>query len=68
VKRLFRLVPVAALVLAPMLSSPASAAPCNTTTGLPFNGSVIVCVNHNGCLVYQNSGSDIHIQTPICIG
>ena len=66
--RIARLLPVAALVIAPMLTHPASADPCNLTTGLPANGAVIVCVNHNGCLIYQNSGSDIHMQTPICLG
>jgi hypothetical protein len=65
--RLIRLLPVAALVAAPLLSHPASAEPCNLTTGLPAHGAVIVCVNSNGCFLYENSGSDIHIQKPVCV-
>ncbi len=65
--RLLRLLPVAALVLAPMLTHPASAEPCNLTTGLPANGAVIVCVDHNDCLIYENSASDLHAQTPVCL-
>jgi hypothetical protein len=65
--RLYRLLPVAVLVVAPLLAHPASAGPCNTTNNLPYNGSVVVCENQPGCLIYENSSSDIHRQVPICI-
>jgi hypothetical protein len=65
--RVFRLLPVAALVAAPMLAGPASAGPCVTATNLPYHGGAIVCENQPGCLIYENSGSDIHRQVPVCI-
>jgi hypothetical protein len=66
--RLARLLSVAALVLAPMLARSASAGPCDTAYRLPANTSVTVCVAENDCLLYQDSSSDLYLQTPICLG
>lgn len=63
-----RLLAAAALAAVAGLSAPASAGPCVTVDQLPYRAVVVVCADHNGCLVYQASGSDVHDQfQPFCV-
>ncbi len=65
--RLVRLLPVAALVTAPLLAHPASAGPCVDTAALTSHARVVVCENQPGCLLTEDSSSDFHEQNTICV-
>lgn len=55
-----------AVAVTGLLGTAASADPCVRRSVRLFGAYVNACVAENGCVVFQESGSDLHRQHDVC--